>query len=109
MGWGFKWVSAHDTDFNQDYHVSFSEEEMQRGDAVYNYKEQGFPSAEAPGASVFHKDENGDVYHTYSVYERGLDMFISAYHWLDIVPQGRNEGSLNYTMGWLRLHDSYDQ
>ncbi len=109
MGWRFKWVSAHDTDFNQDYHVSFSNEEMARGDATYNYKKQGFPSEEAPGASVFYKDGNGDVYHTYSVYERGLDMFITAYHWMDIVPKGRDEDHLNYTMEWLRLHDTYDR
>ncbi|PWE29369.1 DUF899 domain-containing protein [Maritimibacter sp. 55A14] len=107
MGWGFKWVSAHGTDFNQDYNVSFSDEEMERGDAVYNYKKQGFPSKEAPGASVFYRDENGDIYHTYSVYERGLDMFITAYHWLDCVPKGRDEGGLSYTMEWLRLHDAY--
>jgi predicted dithiol-disulfide oxidoreductase (DUF899 family) len=109
MGWSFKWVSAHDTDFNQDYHVSFSDEEMAHGDTVYNYKKQGFPSAEAPGASVFYKNTDGNVYHTYSVFQRGLDTFITAYHWLDIVPKARDEGDPNYTMEWLKLHDAYGQ
>ena len=109
MGWSFKWVSSHGSDFNQDYQVSFSEEAMERGDAIYNYKKQGFPSEEAPGASVFFRNGNGEIYHTYSVYERGLDMFITAYHWLDIVPKGRDEDDFDYTMEWLRLHDSYEQ
>ena len=108
MGWDFLWVSSFKNDFNQDYHVSFSEEEVERGDAYYNYKEKGFPSTEAPGASVFYKDKDGTIYHTYSVYERGLDMFITAYHYLDIVPKGRNESDLSYTMEWLKRHDEYD-
>ncbi|MGR3759452.1 DUF899 domain-containing protein [Roseobacteraceae bacterium NS-SX3] len=109
MGWSFKWVSSHGTDFNRDFHVSFSEEEKDSGDAEYNYKKQRFPSTEAPGASVFYRDKSGDIYHTYSVYQRGLDMFITAYHWLDIVPKGRDESSLDYTMEWVRLHDAYGQ
>lgn len=109
MGWTFKWLSASETDFNRDFHVSFSDEEIVRGDAYYNYKNQGFPSTEAPGASVFFKDKDGDIFHTYSVYQRGLDMFITAYHYLDIVPKGRDEDGLKYTMEWLRLHDAYDQ
>ena len=108
MGWDFLWVSSYKNDFNQDYNVSFSAEEIERGDAYYNYKAKGFPSTEAPGASVFYKDEYGAIYHTYSVYERGLDMFIAAYHYLDIVPKGRNEGDFSYTMEWLKRHDEYD-
>ena len=108
MGWDFLWVSSFKNDFNQDYNVSFSEEEVERGDAYYNYKEKGFPRTEAPGASVFYKDKDGTIYHTYSVYERGLDMFITAYHYLDIVPKGRNESDLSYTMEWLKRHDEYD-
>lgn len=108
MGWDFSWVSSERNDFNRDYNVSFSEEEVERGDAYYNYRNKGFPSTEAPGASVFFKDEDGSIYHTYSVYERGLDMFITAYHYLDIVPKGRNENDLSYSMEWLRLHDKYD-
>ncbi len=108
MGWDFLWVSSLKNDFNHDYNVSFSEEEIERGDAYYNYKEKGFPSTEAPGASVFFKDEDGTIYHTYSVYERGLDMFITAYHYLDIVPNGRNESNFSYTMEWLKRHDEYE-
>lgn len=108
MGWSFKWVSSFENDFNRDYHVSFTEEETEAGKTYYNYKYTKFPSTEAPGASVFYKDEKGDIFHTYSVYERGLDMFIGAYHYLDIVPRGRDEDNLSYTMEWLRLHDAYD-
>ena len=109
MGWGFKWLSSLENDFNRDYHISFSEKEIDGGDVYYNYTNQRFPSTEAPGASVFAKDGNGAIYHTYSAYQRGLDMFITAYHYLDIVPKGRDEGELPYTMEWLRLHDEYDR
>ena len=108
MGWSFKWVSSAGNDFNRDYHVSFSQDEVEDDTAYYNYATGGFPMTEAPGASVFYKDEGGEVFHTYSVYARGLDPFISAYHYLDIVPKGRDEGDLPYKMGWLRLHDAYD-
>ena len=83
MGWTFKWISSIDNDFNRDYHVSFTQEEIDSGRAHYNYRPGGFPSTEAPGASVFYKDSNGDIFHTYSVYQRGLDMFITAYHYLE--------------------------
>lgn len=109
MGWRFLWVSSYGNDFNRDYNVSFTEEEIERGDTYYNYRNKGFPSTEAPGASVFYKEDNGTVFHTYSVYERGLDMFIGAYQFLDIVPKGRDEEGLSYTMEWLRRHDEYDQ
>lgn len=106
MGWDFLWVSAFNSDFNSDYHVSFTPEEMEKGEMFHNFRTMKFPSSEAPGASVFCKDEDGTIYHTYSVYERGLDMFITAYHYLDMVPKGRDEGGNN--MGWLRRHDEYD-
>ena len=108
MGWTFKWVSSFDTDFNRDFHVSFTPEEIAGGNAYYNYRSTGFPVTEAPGASVFHKDTKGEIFHTYSVYGRGLDMFLTAYHYLDLVPKGRDEDSLSFTMEWLRLHDAYD-
>jgi predicted dithiol-disulfide oxidoreductase (DUF899 family) len=107
MGWSFKWLSSFGNDFNRDYHVSFGQAELDAGKAYYNYREGGFPSTEAPGASVFYKDADGTVFHTYSVYARGLDMFITAYHYLDIVPKGRDEDDLSYTMQWVRLHDAY--
>ena len=109
MGWTFKWVSSMGNDFNQDYNVSFTEDELEQGETTYNYKKQTFPSTEAPGVSVFCKGENGDVLHAYSSFGRGLDMFITAYHYLDIVPMGRDEESLDYTMTRLRLHDKYGE
>lgn len=107
MGWSFKWLSSHGSDFNRDFHVSFTQEEIDGGKAYYNYAAEGFSSTEGPGVSVFCKDEDGNIFHTYSVYSRGLDMFITAYHYLDIVPKGRDEDGLAYTMEWVRHHDNY--
>ena len=108
MGWTFKWVSSFANDFNRDYQVSFTEDELGEGEVLYNYKRQGFPSTEAPGMSVFFKDEEGDVFHTYSSYGRGLDMFLTVYHFLDTVPKGRDEADLDFSMAWIRHHDRYD-
>lgn len=107
MGWTFPWVSSLDTDFNQDFHVSFSEEEVKSGDVAYNYARQPFPSTEAPGVSVFYKDDDGTLFHTYSCYARGLDPFITTYQYLDLVPKGRDEDDLDHTMSWVRHHDRY--
>ena len=107
MGWTFKWVSSGASDFNRDYHVTFSQEDIDAGTAYYNYKNGGFPVTEGPGLSVFYKDDDGQIFHTYSGYARGLDMFLTAYNFLDLVPKGRDEADLPYSMGWLRLHDSY--
>ncbi|MDH3688759.1 MAG: DUF899 domain-containing protein [Gammaproteobacteria bacterium] len=107
MGWNFKWVSSHGTDFNYDSHVSFTPDEMERGEMFYNYRVGKFPSEEAPGISVFYKNEQGEVFHTYSCYARGLDMLNGAYHYMDLVPKGRDEDHLPYTMAWLRRHDQY--
>ncbi len=108
MGWSFKWLSSADNDFIRDYIVSFTTEELAKGDVYYNYKMGVFPSEEAPGVSVFYKDEHGDIFHTYSSYARGLNMLNDAYHYLDIVPKGLDEGNLPWTMAWLRRHDSYE-
>ncbi len=108
MGWTFKWVSSFGNDFNYDYRVSFTPEEMKKGEVEYNYGRTKFPSEEAPGISVFVKDESGSVFHTYSCYARGLDMLNGAYHHLDLVPKGRDEDELPWPMAWLRRHDSYD-
>jgi predicted dithiol-disulfide oxidoreductase (DUF899 family) len=108
MSWDFKWLSSYDDDFNRDYNVSFTAEELAKGEAYYNYKMGAFPSEEAPGVSVFYKDEHSDIFHTYSTYARGLDMLNGAYHYLDIVPKGRDEEGLPWTMAWLRRHDSYE-
>ena len=108
MGWGFKWVSSFENDFNTDYHVSFSPDEMEKGEMYYNFAKSSFPSDEAPGISVFYKDEQGDIFHTYSAYARGLDMLNGAYHYMDLVPKGRDEDQLPYSMAWLRRHDQYE-
>ncbi len=79
MGWRFKWVSSYGSDFNADFHVSFTKEELAQGKVNYNYVTQEFPSAEAPGLSVFYKDAAGGVFHTYSTYGRGLELLVGAY------------------------------
>ncbi len=106
MGWRFKWVSSHGNDFNFDYHVSATGEEKAKGKMYYNYKTQELMSDELPGLSVFYKDENGDVYHTYSTYARGLDILVGAYNFLDLVPKGRDEDP-DSTMNWVCHHDRY--
>ncbi len=108
MGWRFKWVSSNGIDFNGDYHVSFSADEMAKGEVYYNYRTTQFPSEEAPGASVFYKDAAGDIFHTYSCYARGLDALIGTYTYLDLVPKGRDEADLPWSMAWIRHHDRYD-
>jgi predicted dithiol-disulfide oxidoreductase (DUF899 family) len=107
MGWGFKWVSSFGTAFNADFHVSFSPEELAKGEVDYNYVMQKFPSDEAPGVSVFLKNAEGGIFHTYSSYSRGLDMLNGAYHYLDLVPKGRDEAQLRFSMEWVRHHDRY--
>ncbi len=108
MGWRVKWVSSFHNDFNRDYHVSFTPEELEAKQTYYNYAARPFPVAEAPGVSVFYRDDDGAIYHTYSCYARGLDMLNGAYHLLDLVPKGRDEAGLNYSMEWLRHHDRYE-
>ena len=114
MGWKFGWVSSHDSDFTFDYHVSFTPELLATGEASYNFEPlpreapAGMP-LELPGASVFYKDEDGAVYHTYSTYARGLDALVGTYQWLDLAPKGRHEAGLKHTMEWVRHHDKYDE
>jgi predicted dithiol-disulfide oxidoreductase (DUF899 family) len=108
MGWRFKWVSSYGSDFNYDYRVSFTPEEMASGKVDYNYELAPFPVEEAPGFSVFFKDDTtGDVFHTYSSYARGTETLLGAYHYLDVVPKGRDEDGLAFTMAWVRHHDRY--
>lgn len=109
MGWAFKWVLSFGSDFNQDFHVSFTLEEMKKGRMEYNFRITKFPSDEGPGVSVFYKNDKGEVFHTYSCYARGLDMLNTAYHYMDLAPQGRDEDGLPSTMAWLRRrHDQYE-
>ena len=107
MGWRFKWVSSFGSDFNYDYQVSATKEELAKGQVYYNYTMQQFPSEERPGTSVFYKDAAGNIFHTYSSYGRGLDILIGAYNWLDLVPKGRDEEGLQHGMAWVRHHDKY--
>jgi predicted dithiol-disulfide oxidoreductase (DUF899 family) len=109
MGWKFHWVSSNGSDFNYDYHVSFRPEERSTGKVSYNYTEMAFPSEEGPGLSVFFKDANGEIFHTYSSYARGLDILAGAYNFLDHTPKGRDEEGLAHTMAWVRHHDKYGQ
>jgi predicted dithiol-disulfide oxidoreductase (DUF899 family) len=108
MDWRFKWVSSYGSDFNFDYHVSFTKDEMAEGKVYYNYEMREFSSEEGPGASVFYKDKSGEVFHTYSAYARGLDILLGAYNYLDLAPKGRDEDGLAFTMSWVRHHDRYD-
>jgi len=108
MGWKFHWVSSFDTDFNYDYGVSFTPEQLAAGKVLYNYDLTQFPAQEAPGASVFYQDEGGAIYHTYSAYARGLDILVGTYNFLDLAPKGRDEQGLTHTMAWVRHHDKYE-
>jgi predicted dithiol-disulfide oxidoreductase (DUF899 family) len=109
MGWDFKWVSSYDTDFNYDYHVSFTQEELAKNEAFYNYTSyKPSPTAEREGISVFFKDSRGRVFHTYSAYARGIDMLNVAYHYLDLVPKGRDEAGHDFPQFWVRRHDEYN-
>jgi predicted dithiol-disulfide oxidoreductase (DUF899 family) len=105
MGWTFPWVSAHASDFNYDFKVSFTPEDRAAGRAVYNYGTRIENAGEMFGLSVFAKDENGTIYHTYSTYHRGTELLMGAFNWLDLAPKGRNEAE--GTMAWVRLHDRY--
>lgn len=108
MGWAFNWVSSHGGDFNQDFHVFFTPEEIADGNKVdYNFGFTEVPIEEMPGLSVFARDAAGTVYHTYSTYARGLDQLIGTYTLLDLAPKGRDEDP-DATMSWVRHHDRYD-
>jgi predicted dithiol-disulfide oxidoreductase (DUF899 family) len=107
MGWGFRWVSSAG-DFNFDYHVSFPKDAREHG-IFYNFGEQPDPGIdELSGVSVFYRDDDGSIYHTYSTYGRGGEMFLTVYGWLDVVPKGRNETKRGNLTDWVRRHDRYD-
>jgi len=109
MGWKFRWVSSNSSDFNFDYHVSFKPEDRVDGKVPYNYAMTNFPSEEGPGASAFFKDAAGNIFHTYSTFGRGLDIFIGAYNFLDVAPKGRDEEGLAHSMAWVQHHDKYEK
>jgi predicted dithiol-disulfide oxidoreductase (DUF899 family) len=107
LGWDFKWVSSFDTDFNFDYHVSFTEEEIEKKEGFYNFTIQDPSESEQPGVSVFYKDQAGKIFHTYSAYSRGIDILNNTYNYLDLVPKGRDEDGYDFPMTWVRRHDEY--
>jgi len=108
MGWQFKWVSSNGSDFNYDFGVSFAPEDHAKGKVDYNYRVGPFPSEEAPGVSVFYKNDAGEIFHTYSTYGRGVEVMMGTYNMLDLTPKGRDEHNPNYTMDWVRHHDRYE-
>ena len=109
MGWKFPWASSFGSDFNFDYHVSFSDEQITNGNATYNFSDMPMKkesaATELPGLSSFYKDENGQIFHTYSSFARGGEELIGTLMILDRAPKGRNEES---TMDFVRRHDEYE-
>jgi predicted dithiol-disulfide oxidoreductase (DUF899 family) len=109
MGWRVRWVSSFGSDFNYDFHVSFTKDEIATGEVYYNYEMRKVGIEELSGRSVFYKDTNGDIFHTYSSYARGGDLMLGTYNILDLMPKGRNETGPYYNLtDWVRHHDRYD-
>jgi predicted dithiol-disulfide oxidoreductase (DUF899 family) len=106
MGWKFKWLSSFGTDFNFDFNVSFTSEQRKSGKAIYNYASLEMDIDEREGASAFYRDKNGDIYHTYSTYERGIDLMNTTYNFLDLTAKGRDENP-EHSQDWVRYHDEY--
>ena len=109
MGWRVNWVSSYGSDFNYDFHVSFKDAEVAQGKAYYNYEVRDVGIDELSGRSVFYKDSSGDIFHTYSSYGRGGEMFLGTYHFLDITPKGRDETINGNLTDWVRHHDKYEE
>lgn len=107
MGWSFRWVSALDSDFNYDFGVSFTPEQLAAGPVEHNFARQSLNMQELHGESLFYRDEDGSLYHTYSSYARAGEDLIGAYRFLDLAPLGRNEGEAGSMMAWMRRHDEY--
>lgn len=107
MGWRFRWVSSCGTDFNRDFGVTFTQDELADGRPHYNFGTLAPAGEEMPGLSVFFRDDGGAIFRTYSCYARGLDMLMGTYNILDMVPKGRDEAGLPWTMAWVRHHDRY--
>jgi predicted dithiol-disulfide oxidoreductase (DUF899 family) len=107
MGWSFPWLSSQETSFNYDFEVSFTPEQIDSGNARYNYRDAASVGPEMPGLSVFWRDEKDAIYHSYSTFARGLDPLNPVYQLLDLVPHGRDEAELPYPMDWVRRNDDY--
>lgn len=109
MGWRFVWVSSNGSDFNYDYGVSFTPEQIASGSVTYNYRQEKLQGEEQPGISVFFKNGKGEIFHTYSAYGRGDESTIGAYAYLDLAPKGRNETGPGFNLGdWVKHHDKYE-
>jgi predicted dithiol-disulfide oxidoreductase (DUF899 family) len=109
MGWRFRWVSSFASDFNYDFGVSFTPEQIAKGEAVYNYRKGAVPLEDLSGLSVFFRNDAGEIFHTYSAFGRGAEEVLGAYMLLDLTPKGRNETGPNYSLAdWVRHHDRYD-
>jgi predicted dithiol-disulfide oxidoreductase (DUF899 family) len=108
LGWRFNWVSSSPSDFNYDYHVSFTKDDMAKGKVYYNFEMTDATTEELHGTSVFIKDDVGDVFHTYSSYARGDERALGTYMFLDLTPKGRNEGLKGNLTDWVRRHDEYE-
>jgi predicted dithiol-disulfide oxidoreductase (DUF899 family) len=108
MGWSFKWLSSAGSDFNYDYLVSHTPEEIAKGqgDELHHVGKTLIP--ENVGISAFYKNPGGEIFQTYSTYERGVETINGAYHWLDLMPKGRDEEGLTFTQAWVRHHDNYE-
>src|SRR5580704_5801969 len=106
MGWRFNWASSNGSDFNFNFNVSFTPEELKSGTAVYNYAPLDMDIDEREGVSAFYKDKKGDIYHTYSSYARGIDLLNTTYNFLDLTAKGRDENP-DASQNWVRYHDQY--
>jgi predicted dithiol-disulfide oxidoreductase (DUF899 family) len=106
MGWRFKWVSSFKTDFSFDFNVSFTPEQIKSGVLPYNYGKVKMKIDELQGVSAFYRDKNGDIYHTYSSYARGIDLMNTTYNFLDLTAKGRDEKP-GAAQDWVRYHDKY--
>lgn len=109
MGWNFKWLSSFQSEYNFDFHVSFTPEEMQSGTAFYNYEHTKPDVTDREGISVFYQDERGAIFHTYSCFARGIDMMNVTYQYLDLTPKGRDEAGHDDPQFWVRHHDGYEE
>ncbi|MFG6430146.1 DUF899 domain-containing protein [Roseateles sp. LYH14W] len=108
MGWQFAWASSGGNDFNRDFNVSFAPEDRIDGEVYYNFHMTPFPLTDAPGISVFYRDDAGDVFHTYSTFGRGVEVMMGTYNLVDLTPKGRDEAGPSYPMAWVRHHDRYE-
>jgi len=108
MGWKFPWASSEGSDFNYDFHVSFTKDQIAKGNATYNFEPYTGDMEDLHGTSVFIKDKDGTIYHTYSAYARGDERSLGTYMWLDITPNGRNEGEGGNLTNWVKRHDQYE-